>query len=117
MNSPALPEKAVLGSCEIRAVLGQGGGGISYLALTLETGRTHQIRVHMSHLSHPLLGDTVYGGGRTPFERHHAPLLSGQCLHAVRLTLCHPRTGKEMCFESPLPAEFQKLLDILRTES
>lgn len=92
-------------------------GGISYLALLLETGRTHQIRVHMSHLSHPLLGDTVYGGGRTPFERHHAPLLSGQCLHAVRLTLRHPRTGEDMCFESPLPPEFQRLLDILRTES
>ena len=91
-------------------------GGISYLALTLETGRTHQIRVHMSHLSHPLLGDTVYGGGRTPFERHHAPLLSGQCLHAVRLTLCHPRTGEEMSFEAPLPEEFEKLLAILRRE-
>ena len=92
-------------------------GGVSYLALQLETGRTHQIRVHMSHLGHPLVGDTVYGGGRTPFERHHAPLLSGQCLHAVRLTLRHPRTGEDMCFESPLPEDFEKLLAILRTES
>ena len=92
-------------------------GGVSYLALELETGRTHQIRVHMSHLSHPLLGDTVYGGGRTPFERHHAPLLSGQCLHAVRLTLRHPRTGEDMYFESPLPQDFERLLEILRTES
>ena len=91
-------------------------GGVSYLALELETGRTHQIRVHMSHLGHPLLGDTVYGGGRTPFERHHAPLLSGQCLHAVRLTLRHPRTGEDMCFESPLPQDFERLLEILRTE-
>ena len=92
-------------------------GGVSYLALQLETGRTHQIRVHMSHLGHPLVGDTVYGGGRTPFEKHHAPLLSGQCLHAVRLTLRHPRTGEDMCFESPLPEDFEKLLAILRTES
>ncbi|MBQ2718846.1 MAG: RluA family pseudouridine synthase [Clostridia bacterium] len=89
-------------------------GGITYLALRLETGRTHQIRVHMSHLSHPLLGDTVYGGGRTPFERRHAHLLSGQCLHAAALTLPHPRTGEEMRFESPLPEEFLKLLSILR---
>ena len=52
-------------------------GKISYLKLILETGRTHQIRVHMSYTGHPLLGDTVYGGGRTPFEKHHARLLSG----------------------------------------
>lgn len=89
-------------------------GGITYLALELETGRTHQIRVHMSHLSHPLLGDTVYGGGRTPFERRHAALLAGQCLHAAALTLPHPRTGEILRFESPLPEEFARLLTILR---
>ncbi|MBR7095370.1 MAG: RluA family pseudouridine synthase, partial [Clostridia bacterium] len=89
-------------------------GGITYLALELETGRTHQIRVHMSHLSHPLLGDTVYGGGRTPFERRHAALLEGQCLHAAALTLPHPRTGEILRFESPLPEEFTRLLTILR---
>lgn len=89
-------------------------GGITYLALELETGRTHQIRVHMSHLSHPLLGDTVYGGGRTPFERRHAALLAGQCLHAAALTLPHPRTGEVLRFESPLPEEFTRLLTILR---
>ena len=90
--------------------------GITYLSLALETGRTHQIRVHMSHLSHPLLGDEVYGGGRTPFERRHAAYLSGQCLHAARLSLCHPRTGEAMVFESPLPPDFEKLLEILRNE-
>ena len=91
-------------------------GGITHLLLRLETGRTHQIRVHMSHLSHPLLGDTVYGGGRTPFERRHAALLEGQCLHAAALTLPHPRTGERLRFESPLPESFEKLLTILRTE-
>ena len=91
-------------------------GGITYLSLELETGRTHQIRVHMSHLGHPLLGDTVYGGGRTPFERRHAARLSGQCLHAAKLTLCHPRTGEEMVFTSPLPEDFEHLLAILREE-
>ena len=90
--------------------------GITYLALELETGRTHQIRVHMSHLGHPLLGDEVYGGGHTPFERRHAAYLSGQCLHAARLSLTHPRTGEDMVFESPLPEEFEKMLDILRRE-
>ena len=90
--------------------------GITYLALELETGRTHQIRVHMSHLGHPLLGDEVYGGGHTPFERRHAAYLSGQCLHAARLSLTHPRTGEDMVFESPLPKEFEKMLDILRRE-
>lgn len=91
-------------------------GKITYLRLHLETGRTHQIRVHMSYLGHPLLGDTLYGGGHTPFERAHAALLSGQALHAKRLTLTHPRTGETMCFESPLPSEFERLLKILRAE-
>jgi 23S rRNA pseudouridine1911/1915/1917 synthase len=91
-------------------------GGISYLSLELETGRTHQIRVHMSHMGHPLLGDTVYGGGHTPFERRHAAHISGQCLHAATLTLCHPRTGEEMVFSSPLPADFEHLLAVLREE-
>lgn len=89
-------------------------GGISYLKLNLETGRTHQIRVHMSHLGHPLLGDVTYGGGSTPFEKKHAPHLSGQALHAKRLTLTHPRTGERMTFECPLPENFERLLEILR---
>ncbi len=90
--------------------------GISYLSLRLETGRTHQIRVHMSHLGHPLLGDTVYGGGKTAFEKKHARLLSGQCLHAKRLSFIHPTTGERVSHESPLPQEFEKLLTILHAE-
>ena len=92
-------------------------GQITYLNLRLETGRTHQIRVHMSTLGHPLLGDTVYGGGSTPFERRHAHLLDGQCLHARRLSFRHPRTGEQMEFETPLPQEFEELLRILRQEN
>ena len=91
-------------------------GRISYLKLILETGRTHQIRVHMSYTGHALLGDTVYGGGNTPFEKKHARLLSGQALHAKRLTLTHPRTKERMTFESPLPDEFTLLLSILEKE-
>lgn len=92
-------------------------GQISYLKLVLETGRTHQIRVHMSHGGHPLLGDTVYGGGRTLFERQHKSLLSGQALHAKRLILTHPRTGERMTFESALPDDFEKLLKILHEQN
>ncbi|MBQ9070983.1 MAG: RluA family pseudouridine synthase [Clostridia bacterium] len=90
-------------------------GRITYLKLILETGRTHQIRVHMSHTGHPLLGDTVYGGGRSQFEKAHAKLFFGQALHAKRLTLTHPRTKERMTFESPLPNEFEKLLEILNS--
>ena len=88
-------------------------GQISYLRLKLETGRTHQIRVHMSHLGHALIGDEVYSGTKIPFEKQHAPLLDGQILHAKRLSLTHPRTGERMTFECELPDNFKKLLEIL----
>lgn len=92
-------------------------GQVSYLALRLETGRTHQIRVHMAAKGHPLLGDTVYGGGHTPFEKKHAALLDGQCLHAKELSFRHPRTGAVMSFSSPLPEPFLRLLSILEQEN
>ena len=88
-------------------------GAVTYLKLILETGRTHQIRVHMSHTGHPLLGDTVYGGGRSKFEKAHPKLFSGQSLHAKKLTLTHPRTKERMTFESELPEEFKRALEIL----
>ncbi len=91
-------------------------GGITYLSLRLETGRTHQIRVHMAAKGHPLLGDAVYGGGRTPFEKKHAALLLGQCLHAKELSFRHPRTDETVTFSSPLPPDFEKLLSILEAE-
>ena len=90
---------------------------ISVLRVRPITGRTHQIRVHMSHLGHPLLGDEVYGSNKIPFEKQHAPLLDGQMLHAKRLTLTHPVTGERMTFESKLPENFEKLLSILKETS
>ena len=81
--------------------------------MELETGRTHQIRVHMSHIGHPIIGDITYGGGKTPFEKAHAKLLDGQCLHARELSFPHPRTKEIMHFECPLPKEFEALLNIL----
>ncbi len=83
----------------------------------LGTGRTHQIRVHMAHIGHPVFGDPVYGGDRTPFYEKHKNLTRGQCLHAGRLELVHPRTGERMRFECPLPPETVKLLGILRASA
>ena len=91
-------------------------GNISYLALELETGRTHQIRVHMSYTGHPLLGDEVYGKNKTQFELKHPSLFDGQALHACRLSLTHPKSGERMCFECPLPEKLERALEILRRE-
>ena len=91
-------------------------GGISYLALELETGRTHQIRVHMSYTGHPLLGDDVYRPTKNRFEEKHPKLFDGQALHATRLTLTHPTTGERMSFTAPLPENFEKALELLREE-
>ena len=90
--------------------------GFSYVKLRLQTGRTHQIRVHMSALGHPLMGDTVYGGGNTPWEKRHTALLDGQMLHAKQITFRHP-SGEEMTFSTPLPDNFQRALAILRAEA
>ncbi|MGM9645382.1 MAG: RluA family pseudouridine synthase [Eubacteriales bacterium] len=88
--------------------------GFTYAKMELETGRTHQIRVHMSHIGHPIMGDTVYGGGRTPFEKAHKSLIDGQMLHAKELSFPHPRTKEIVRFECPLPDNFEKILDILK---
>lgn len=87
----------------------------TYAKMTLETGRTHQIRVHTSYIGHPIIGDTVYGAGKTQFERAHARLLDGQCLHARELSFPHPRTKQLMHFECELPDNFKALLNILET--
>ncbi|MCI8387470.1 MAG: RluA family pseudouridine synthase [Clostridiales bacterium] len=86
--------------------------GYCYVRLVLETGRTHQIRVHMSSLGHPVFGDEVYGANHTPFERQSA--ISGQCLHAKVIGFRHPTTGEFMRFDSELPDYFEKILGKLR---
>ena len=78
--------------------------GVTHLRCRLETGRTHQIRVHMASIGHPLLGDTVYGS-KKPW-----PGLAGQCLHARRLKFVHPSTGKLVELECPLPDWFRRVL-------
>lgn len=78
--------------------------GYTWIRCELETGRTHQIRVHMSSIHHPLLGDTVYGPAKSPYS------LQGQTLHAKVLGLKHPSTGAYLEIEAPLPEYFQKIL-------
>ena len=80
----------------------------TYISCRLETGRTHQIRVHMASLGHPILGDNLYGPTKCPFK------LQGQTLHAKILGFVHPTTGEYMEFEAPLPDYFEKLLQKLR---
>lgn len=83
-------------------------GSYTYIECQLETGRTHQIRVHMASKNHPLLGDQVYGPAKCPFH------LQGQCLHAMVLGFIHPVSGEYMEFEAPLPDYFTHLLQNLR---
>ena len=88
--------------------------GFCRVELTLYTGRTHQIRVHMAHLGHPVLGDTLYGGGKTPFERARKALICEQTLHARDLGFIHPRTGEYLEFSAPLPEYFDKIIMLLK---
>ena len=84
-------------------------GQYTYIECRLETGRTHQIRIHMTSIGHPLLGDTVYGSSKNPFH------LQGQTLHAMVLGFVHPVTGEYMEFTArSLPDYFLKLLEKLR---
>lgn len=84
--------------------------GYTHIECRLETGRTHQIRVHMAHIGHPLLGDLVYG--RKKPEKG----LSGQCLHARKLSFIHPRTKERITLEAPLPDYFTEVLSKLGNE-
>ena len=88
--------------------------GMCHVECKLETGRTHQIRVHMASLGHPLLGDPVYGGANHKFCESHPALIHGQCLHAAELSLIHPRSGEEMHFTCPLPEDMARILELLR---
>ena len=93
------------------------GQAFTYVKCELETGRTHQIRVHMAATGHPLLGDPLYGGEGTRFGKAMGDRLHGQMLHAKELRLIHPRTGEAMRFECGLPEDFAEILERLRGES
>ena len=82
-------------------------GSYTLLEIKIDTGRTHQIRVHMAEIGHPVIGDMVYSNGKNEFD------VIGQCLHAKKLEFCHPITGKEMSFEAPLPEYFENIINFL----
>ncbi|WP_227935744.1 RluA family pseudouridine synthase [Alkalihalobacillus deserti] len=82
----------------------------TYVQCELETGRTHQIRVHMKYIGYPLVGDPKYGPKKKMFD------IEGQALHAAVLGFIHPRTGEEVIFEAPLPEEMERLLHLIRTK-
>lgn len=81
--------------------------GYTLLEVNIETGRTHQIRVHMAEIGYPIVGDSVYSNGKNPFG------VEGQMLHAARLKLVHPITEKELNLEAPLPEYFKDILEKL----
>ncbi len=88
--------------------------------MILETGRTHQIRVHLAHVGNPLVGDPLYGGrrqlvaGLDSAERAALAAFRRQALHAAKLEFAHPVSGKAIAVEAPLPADFSALLDVMR---
>lgn len=115
---------AVIRNTELRAreavthweVLKRGesdGQSFTLLRCELETGRTHQIRVHLASIGHPLLGDPLYGGANTRFETRHRADIHGQCLHAGELHFVHPRTQKEMHLSCALPSDMEHVIGLL----
>ena len=98
-------------------------GSFTLLRVKLETGRTHQIRVHLAHVGLPVIGDPVYGGrmrqpaGASAAVRGALQAFRRQALHAQRLRLKHPTSGRELSFEAPLPSDLQGLLLLLRAEN
>ena len=97
--------------------------GYTLLAVKLETGRTHQIRVHLAHIGYPVVGDPVYGGrprlpaGGGPKLNEALRGLKRQALHAARLALAHPRTGRVLAWEAPLPADLAALVALLEEDA
>lgn len=85
--------------------------GFTYLDIKIDTGRTHQIRVHMAEIGYPIVGDYIYSNGKNPFG------VEGQMLHAKSLEFKHPLTGKQMYLEAPLPEYFEEILKKLREEN
>lgn len=89
------------------------GQSFTLLRCELETGRTHQIRVHMASIGHPLLGDPLYGGSNTRFEARHKKIVTGQCLHAGELHFTHPHTRESVSVVCPLPKDMEQVVQLI----
>ncbi len=81
------------------------------LEIKIDTGRTHQIRVHLAEIGYPIVGDYIYSNGKNPFN------VEGQMLHARQIEFVHPTTGKEMKIEAPIPEYFQNIIDTCDTKT
>ena len=117
IRNPDLKSRDAVTHWQVLARGNANGQAFTLVRCELETGRTHQIRVHLSSIGHPLLGDPIYGGASTRLETRHKDWIQGQCLHAKELTFTHPTTGKKVHFESSLPDGMQHLIDYLFSES
>jgi 23S rRNA pseudouridine1911/1915/1917 synthase len=106
-------------SAVTRVLTAEPLGGVSFVRLAIGTGRTHQIRVHLSEAGHPVVGDTLYGGERKSAPPRLAALskLTRPFLHASRLGFTHPDDGRALSFESPLPQDLEQVLGTLRRAS
>ncbi len=117
INNPDVRSREAITHFRVMERFAVGGQRFTYIECRLETGRTHQIRVHMSSMGHPLVGDVVYGGGNTRFEAQNRSVINGQVLHAKELELTHPATGERQHYECELPDGFCELLNRLRAQS
>lgn len=106
-------------SAETRVIDVETFGGVSLIRATIGTGRTHQIRVHLSEAGHPVVGDALYGGERSSVPPRLAPVskIERPFLHAARLAFAHPATGESLSFESALPPDLERVLAALRRAS
>jgi 23S rRNA pseudouridine1911/1915/1917 synthase len=115
-----MSSRAVRGRQAVTRVLSvEPLGGVSLVRVAIDTGRTHQIRVHLSETGHPVVGDALYGGARKSVPPRLAAIarISRPFLHAARLTLAHPADGRMLSFEAPLPDELDRMLEALRRAS
>ena len=117
IRNPELNAREAVTHWKVLARANADGNAFTLLRCELETGRTHQIRVHCASIGHPLLGDPIYGGNGTRFEAKHKHMIEGQALHAGELSFIHPRTKEQVTFTAPMPTGMQKLVDTLFGEN
>lgn len=116
IRDPAVTARPAVTHWRVLARGESDGNAFTLLRCALETGRTHQIRVHLASIGHPLLGDPIYGGDGTRFESRHRALIRGQCLHAGELHFCHPTTGEQVEVLCPLPEDMRRVAELLFPE-